>query len=1021
LGFGLILAIAFAIAPGTALAAEAPTVQSVDDASLVTYTSAHLTGSVVRAADPDPSSNAACRFEYVINAQFLGTGFKNATPAPCDVDPLTTPGPNPVEADITGLKPGATYHLRLTASNSAGASSLVAANTFTTTAIAAPEVTILAPTAVTAGSAHFSGEINPQLGAGPAELYEVEWRFQCSPECLGPNGKPLSGTPIPPDNANHLVAADAVLEPNTTYRVSLIAVNTGESATDGPVIFATDALPPLARTLGVSAGAASARLGGKVNPHNLAVEYQFQWGLTGAYGNLAPATPRPLATADNSFHLVAETIAGLQSQTTYHYRLVVTDTETGEKFLGVDRTFTTLAVAGPPAPCPNQSSRVGLSVNLPDCRAYELITPGLNNSAPAEGWPGISVQSVRADGSAVAFSSADAPDNAEGSTATTNTVLASRGPAGWTTKSLSAPTPLASGTDYGDRRSTVGLSADLSQSVLWTNQPLVGAGSPAGTNLYLRRADGSFRALTQAGAPSFSAGGELAAASQDFTRLFIVSTVKQLGTDPVAGGNTYEWSGGTLRLVTILPGSPEEPAPTGGSLPQGALPPVSDDGRRVLFEADGLPGLYLRSNGSTTVEVSATQRTVPDPNPPGAAIAAGIAADGSEVLFTSSSELTDDANTGETGGLSSDQGRDLYSYDVASGELTDLTVDTNPDDAATGANVEQVLGASRDASYVYFVARGALATGATSGERNLYVEHDGAIQFVASDPDPEPFYATPDGRHAAFVTTEPQTGYDNDGRAEAYKYSYGGTIECASCRPSGEPPNADATIAGRALSDDGSRMFFQSGDAVVPQAQSGQANVFTYIGGEPRLLTPGDGGASVLVGASASGDDVFIASFEELSPQGQGSVFAIYNARVNAEVPRPTTSPACQGETCRGVPPAMPAEIGVGTASFEAPGRVSAPEEKAVKGSKLQLRVIVPGRGELSVSGRGLVPVTKPVSKSGALVVTLALKKGADRKRQKNRVFRTEAEVLFRSSAGAASRVSASLRFEATAKRGGAK
>src|SRR6185312_10969664 len=361
------------------------------------------------------------------------------------------------------------------------------------------------------------------------------------------------------------------------------------------------------------------------------------------------------------------------------------------------------------AACPNESSRVGASSRLPDCRAYELVTPGLNNSAPVGGLSELVVEAVRADGNALAFQSSDAPDAAEGSTATTNTILAFRGAAGWSTKSLSAPTPLASGTDFGADRSTVGISADLTQSVLWTNQPLAGPASPTGTNLYLRRMDGAFVPLTTVGAPSFEAGGELTGASQDFTRLFITSTVKQLGTDPVAGGNTYEWRNGALHLVAVLPGAVEEPAPEGGSLPDGPMPPVSDDGSQVLFKAVGLPGLYLRSNGSHSVEVSTSQRALPDPNPPADAVAAGLAADGSEALFTSASELTEDANTGETGGVPNDEGSDLYSYDVAAGTLTDLTVDENPADAATGADVEQVVGASRDASYDYFVATGNLA------------------------------------------------------------------------------------------------------------------------------------------------------------------------------------------------------------------------------------------------------------------------------------------------------------------------
>jgi hypothetical protein len=679
----------------------------------------------------------------------------------------------------------------------------------------------------------------------------------------------------------------------------------------------------------------------------------------------------------------------------------------------------TAAVLATPAlgACPNEASRVGASVNLPDCRAYELTTPGLNGAAPSD-WPAISVEGVRADGSALAFVATDAPANAEGSTATATTILAARSAGGWSTRSLSAPTPLASGTYFGDASSTVGLSADLTQSVLWSNQPLTPA-APVGTNLYLRRANGSFVALTKVGAPAFGPGGALSGASLDFSRLFITTTVKQLDEDPLLNGNTYEFSNGQLHLVTILPeSSGEEPAPAGGALAQGVLPSVSDDGHHVIFKANLYPGLYLRSDGTKSVEVSKSQRTPPNVNPPAEAIPAGIAADGSEVLFVSASELTDDANTGESGGLPNDAGADLYSYDVVSGDLTDLTVDTNPADVATGADVEAVLGASPDASYIYFVARGNLASGATSGERNLYVEHNGTIDYVATDPQADAhFYVTPDGLHAGFTSTAPQGAYDNAGFAEVYRYTYGGALECASCRPSNAAPSADASIVGRALSDDGARLFFQSADGILPTAQSGQANVFEYSGGEPRLLTPGDGAAALLVGADASGDDVFIATFQELSPQGQGPVFAIYDARVNAQVPVPNVPAECQGEGCRGALPAAPEFPGAGSASFEAPGRVSAPALKVVKGSKLQLRLIVPGAGELTVSGRGLGSVKKQAAKAGAATVSMSLKPGAERKRQKRGVFRTEAEILFRSASGEASRASVELGFEATSKR----
>ncbi len=105
------------------------------------------------------------------------------------------------------------------------------------------------------------------------------------------------------------------------------------------------------------------------------------------------------------------------------------------------------------------------------------------------------------------------------------------------------------------------------------------------------------------------------------------------------------------------------------------------------------------------------------------------------------------------------------------------------------------------------------------------------------------------------------------------------------------------------------------------------------------------------------------------------------------------------------------------------PAEVSAPGLKVVKGSKLQLRVIVPGPGELTVSGRGFGPVKKQAAKAGAIAGLPGAQAGRRAQAPKaSGVFRTEAEILFRSTAGEASRASVELGFEATSKRvGGAK
>ncbi len=295
----------------TTLAVDPPKVLSVNDATAVTYTTAKISGSVERPANAAPAFDVRCRFEYVNHTQFVLTGFKTATAIPCVPKTVTTPGSNPVTADLTELKPGATYHYRVVAVNAGGSDILAGPKTFTTTAISSPAVTISTPTLGVGTAAHFSGQINPQQGPAEPGLYEVKWRFECTPKCLNANGELLTGAPVPPDNSLHTVGVDVVLEYNTEYRVKLVAANAGASATAGPVSITTPPAPPIARTLGVRAGADSADLGAKINPLNSPVTYRFEWGPTDSYGSVAPEIPEPLSRADNVFHFVTAPLTGL--------------------------------------------------------------------------------------------------------------------------------------------------------------------------------------------------------------------------------------------------------------------------------------------------------------------------------------------------------------------------------------------------------------------------------------------------------------------------------------------------------------------------------------------------------------------------------------------------------------------------------------------------------------------------------------------------------------------------------------
>ena len=83
----------------------------------------------------------------------------------------------------------------------------------------------------------------------------------------------------------------------------------------------------------------SAKVNGTVNPKGRATAYTFQYGPTTSYG--AQTTPAN-AGAGTTATPVSATLTGLAPGTTYHYRLVATNSD-GQTTVGADRTFTTQA------------------------------------------------------------------------------------------------------------------------------------------------------------------------------------------------------------------------------------------------------------------------------------------------------------------------------------------------------------------------------------------------------------------------------------------------------------------------------------------------------------------------------------------------------------------------------------------------------------------------------------------------------------------------------------------------------
>jgi ligand-binding sensor domain-containing protein len=129
----------------------------------------------------------------------------------------------------------------------------------------------------------------------------------------------------------------------TFVSVNALAINTSGfifAGTGGTGVFRSvkSTLLPIATTsIATNVLLTSATLNGTVNPNGLNTTIQFEYGTTTSYGNMVTATPSPI-TGTSPVSVSANTM-GLSPNTTYHYRVVATNSEGTSN--GANQTFRT--------------------------------------------------------------------------------------------------------------------------------------------------------------------------------------------------------------------------------------------------------------------------------------------------------------------------------------------------------------------------------------------------------------------------------------------------------------------------------------------------------------------------------------------------------------------------------------------------------------------------------------------------------------------------------------------------------
>ncbi len=715
------------------------------------------------------------------------------------------------------------------------------------------------------------------------------------------------------------------LTPGVTYHYRVVAENSIGVSKANDQEFKTFELPAIESFRSSHVTATSADIEARINPKGFATKYHVEYGPTMDYGAGAPI-PDATLSAGNSTEGVTVHLEGLEG-ITYHFR-VVAENQWGTTVTG-DQTFNFF-----PPTCPNSALRQQTGSDfLPDCRAYELVSPSETGNvvltAPVPAPPASYATGPARfafDGFWGAISGFDTLNNSF------DVYVSTRTPRGWTTK-------------YVGIRGYEAMSASILIGSNDLSKFLDFMGGFTGPSSPIPFAwDFENNPLGRWPAPPDQIpGGEgenqigAFQTSPDFSHMAFSSN--NIDFDPaeqgltVAPGSAYDFDT-TTHTITLLSktanGEDIKQEPGNYSSTEEAikfLPPIpgfrgeiqsnpslSTDGSHIAMSTTSSPGslrgrLYMRVNDAITYEVSEGH----------AVEYVGMTRNGSKVFFSSFEQLTSD---------DTDASNDLYMWTESTDSITRISTGIdgagNSDSCAAPwtakCNAVAVKGEletdnaiAADSGDVYFYSPELLdgSENGLEGAQNLYVYRQGAVHFVITlkadgSGSVNRIQVSPDGEHIALVTTAKLTSYESAGHNEMYTWEPAtDRLICVSCNPSGDAATTDleASMNGLFMSDDG-RTFWATSEALVPQDTDNVRDVYEFTENRPQLISAGTGEhdgrgperrlRSGFSGVSADGVNAYFSTYDTLVSQDHNGPFLkFYDARVGGGIAAPTAQTPC--------------------------------------------------------------------------------------------------------------------------------
>jgi sugar lactone lactonase YvrE len=508
--------------------------------------------------------------------------------------------------------------------------------------------------ATTTNAAEINGTVNAD-GTATTDCY-FEWGA-LFPENNGPLANKadcvLGVTPtdvFTGNSTNQVHAEIGGLVKGTMYHFRLVSKNANDVLSRGIMrSFRASGKPVVANVSASNIDTGGAILSADLSTNGSETRYRFEWGTeAGNYTDSAPAQPDDLdwewfRSPPKGF---AESLTGLQSETTYHFRFVA-ENDAGTTATA-DQTFRTFAKDPEGDECPNAHVRQQTSTRLLlDCRAYELVSAGYAGGYDVESdlVPGQAplVSPPGASGRALFSYRFGSVPGIAGSPTTFghDPYVATRGSGGWETRYAGLPADgMTDQTPYGSP--LLGYDSNLTTFAFGGADICNPCFSDGSINIPLRRPDGLIEKGIPGGASANPGGGLVHKYISDNGSHLVFATKEVLATGGSPTGSIYDRNldTGAVQLVSRLDNG--TPMPGG----QAAVLDVSDDGSRIVVavptgtDSNGNtywhPYLHV-GTGADTVDLA--------PLASDGVLFAGMSADGTRVYMATHDELLPLADT----------------------------------------------------------------------------------------------------------------------------------------------------------------------------------------------------------------------------------------------------------------------------------------------------------------------------------------------------------------------------------------